>query len=363
MTLSPHPAAPILNALQDCILPGLEWDVWSHTVIAQKRRELLTLPSGITAVPLKLQGRRVAVRSSKAFQRAVLLSAKWPQDGMQEMRISKVVLVISGKAGIRIGDYVLQCPAGTVVFLPSGVPYTSSSFSHLETLPPDIQHCSLLWLTPMMSGLACRMCHCKGNQHISAAQGEKVFLHRPQVLQLYNMLTEVSEDASSEQLNEIARKVNMPVFESLLLSLLRTVRRDILDQNYLLQEVPPHEAEDQTSDGNSIEQAVQYINGHYASPISLDEIARRFLMSRALFTRRFREHTGQSFLEFLNARRLEQACQLLMETDWTAVMIARYIGLGSAGYFHRLFMREMQVSPMEYRKLHKISANKKYPNR
>jgi len=207
------------------------------------------------------------------------------------------------------------------------------------------------------------MCHCKGNQHISAAQGEKVFLHRPQVLQLYNMLTEVSEDASSEQLNEIARKVNMPVFESLLLSLLRTIRRDIFEQNYLLQEVPPHEAEGQTSDGNSIEQAVQYINGHYASPISLDEIARRFLMSRALFTRKFREHTGQSFLEFLHARRLEHACQLLMETDWTAVMIARYVGLGSAAYFHRLFMREMQVSPMQYRILHKMQPNKKYPNR
>jgi AraC-like DNA-binding protein len=36
-------------------------------------------------------------------------------------------------------------------------------------------------------------------------------------------------------------------------------------------------------------------------------------------------------------------------------MIARYVGLGSAAYFHRLFMREMQVSPMQYRKLHKIT--------
>jgi AraC-like DNA-binding protein len=43
-------------------------------------------------------------------------------------------------------------------------------------------------------------------------------------------------------------------------------------------------------------------------------------------------------------------------------MIARYVGLGSAAYFHRLFMREMQVSPMQYRQLHKMQPDKKYPN-
>lgn len=349
-----HPAEPLIRALRDSILPALEWDVWSHTVIAQKRRKGLILPNGVTAVPLKLKGRRVAVRSSKAFQRAVLLSAKWPQDGMQEMRISKLMLVISGKAGIRIGDYVLQCPAGTTVFLPSGVPYTNSRFSHLETLPADVQHCSLLWLTPMMSGLACRMCHYKNDEHITAVQGEKVFLHQPQISQLYNLLVDVAEDAAKEQSNRDVKKMNMSIFESLLLSLLRTAKRDIFQEKYLLQEVPPHEAEGQALDGNSIEQAVQYINAHYASPLSLDEIARRFLMSRALFTRKFREHTGKSFLEFLNARRLEQACQLLRETNWTAVMIAHYVGFGSPAYFHRLFMREMKVSPMQFRKMNKI---------
>lgn len=350
-----HPASPLIRALRDCILPALEWNVWSHTVIAQKKRKLLTLPPGVNAVPLKLQGRRVAVRSSKAFQRAVLLSAKWPKDGMHELRISKLAVVIRGTAALRMGDYVLQCPAGTVIFLPLGIPQTDNTFSHLETLSPHIQQCSLLWLTPMMSGLACRVCHTSGKMHKTDAAGEKVFLHRPQVLQLFQMLGEVAGEAAREQSSESgADKVNMPVFESILLSLMRMARRDILENDYLFQDVPPHQ-EEYSLGVNSIDQAVHYINTHYANSMDLDEIARRFLMSRAQFTKKFRAHTGQSFLQFLNARRLEQACQLLRETDWTAVMITYYVGFGSVEYFHRLFMREMSVSPIQYRK--NVAAN------
>jgi AraC-like DNA-binding protein len=350
-----HPASPLIHALEDCILPALEWDADSRVVIAREKRELLKLPTAVQALPLRRHGQRVAVRHSKAFQRAVHLTAKWPKDGLQELRIPKLLAVVEGQTGFRAGDYILQCPAGTIIFLPPGVPYTDGTVSHLETLYPDVQYCSLFWITPMISGLACRLCHTTGEKHWSNAQGEKVFLHTPQTLQLFNMLADEGSCNPHES-------VNTPVFASLLLALLRTVFRDIQERRFLLQDVAPHEAEHQPSEENPMEQAVQYINGHYASSLNLDEIARRFLMSRALFTRKFREHTGQSFLGFLNARRLEQACQLLTETDWTAVMIARYVGLGSAAYFHRLFMREMQVSPMQYRKLHKTQVNKKYPN-
>jgi AraC-like DNA-binding protein len=350
-----HPAAPLLNVLQKSILPSLQWNASSPIVIARASQKLLELPPEVKAIPLRRQGNRVAVRNSKAFQRAVHLTAKWPQDGLQELRIPKLVIVAEGQTGFRAGDYVLQCPAGTVIFLPSGVPYTDGTVSHLETLYPDIPYCCLFWITPMISGLACRLCHTTSETHWNKAQGEKVFLHTPQTLQLFNMLADEGSSNPHES-------VNAPVFASLLLALLRTVFRDIQEKRFLLQDVAPHEAESQPSGENSMEQAVQYINGHYASSLGLDEIARRFLMSRALFTRKFREHTGQSFLEFLNARRLEQACQLLAETDWTAVMIARYVGLGSAAYFHRLFMRQMQVSPMQYRKLNRTQPDKKYPN-
>lgn len=339
-----HPAAPLLRVLQEKVLPALEWNAGSRIVIARARRKLLELPPDVQAVPLRRHGKRVAVRNSKAFQRAVHLVAKWPQDGLQELRIPKLLIVVEGKAGFRAGDYILQCPAGTAIFVPAGVPYTDGTVSHLETLYPEIPYCSLFWITPMISGLACRLCHTSGEKHWGNEQGEKLFLHSPRTLQLYFML---AEEGSRGDHNTV-EMYDAVVFESLLLSLLKVILRDIQQEQYLLQDVPPHEGT-RSSGSDLLEQAVQYLNTHYAQPLALEEVAHRFFMSRAQFTRKFRERTGQSFLEFLNARRLEQAQRLLVETDWTAVMIARYVGFGSAIYFHRIFMRKTAVSPMQFR--------------
>jgi len=331
-----HPAAPLLRTLQDCILPALEWNAGARIVIARARRKLLKLPPSVLAVPLQRQGQRVAVRSAPDFQRAVLLAAKWPRDEMHELRVPKLMVVTEGLAGFRAGDYVLQCPAGTVVFVPPGVPQSNGKSSHLETLPPENRRCSLFWITPMMSGLACRMCHTAGEEHLSNLEGEKVFLHHPQILQIFYLLAE-----------EVSERCAMPVIESLLLTLMRMVLRDIQEKQFLLQEVPPHEGGLLVND--PLGQAIQYLDTHYAQPLTIDGVSRRFFMSRAQFTRKFRERTGQSFLEFLNVKRLQQACQLLVETGWTAVMIARYVGFGSSIYFHRLFLRKMKMSPLQFR--------------
>jgi AraC-like DNA-binding protein len=352
-----HPAAPLLQVLQESILPALEWNASSRIVIARACQELLKLPPDVQAIPLQRQGHRVAVRNSKAFQRAVHLTARWPEDGMQELRIPKIIIVVEGHTGFRAGDYILQCPAGTAIFIPAGVPYTDGTASHLETLPSDIRYCSLFWITPMISGLACRLCHTSREKHWGNEQGEKLFLHHPRTLQLFYMLAEESHNHGNDR-----EKFHAPIFESLLLSLLKMVLRDIQEKQYLLQDVPPHEAGARPLEKDLLEQAIQYLNMHYAQALALDEVAHRFFMSRAQFTRKFRERTGQSFLQFLNARRLEQAQRLLLETDWTAVMIARYVGFRSAIYFHRLFLREMNVSPIQYRKLHEEHSRKKYPN-
>lgn len=344
MPAATHPAAPLLSVLQNAILPALERDARAHFVIARAQRKELVLPNGMRAVPLKLRGKRVAVRGAKTFQRAVLLSARWPADGMHELRTPKIAVVARGQAGLRAGNYVLQCPANTLVFLPSGVPHTDSTFSHLETLSPEIKRCSLLWITPMISGITCRMCHAEGEEHLNGAQGEKVFLHRSQVMQLFNLLAEEIENQT------IARSdFDASVAEGLLLCLMRAIVRDIAGEHFLLQNVPPHESGEYSQNGDPLDNAVQYLSTHFSHAVTLDDTARRFLFSRAAFTRKFRERTGQSFLEFLNARRVEQARQYLRETDWTAAMIARYVGFASPAHFHRLFARATGQTPMQFR--------------
>jgi two-component system response regulator YesN len=164
-------------------------------------------------------------------------------------------------------------------------------------------------------------------------------------MQLFNLLAEEVENQSVGN-NESPDAL---VLESLLLCLMRALWRDIAGRRFLLQEIPPHESAEYSTSGDPLDQAIQYLSTHFAGPLVLDEVARRFLFSRADFTRKFRERTGQSFLEFLNARRLEQARKFLSETDWTAAMIAHYVGFASPAHFHHLFRRETGQTPMEFR--------------
>jgi len=344
MSVTTHPAAPLVRLFQDRILPQLESGRGGNFVVMRARRQELVLPPTTMALPLELLGKRVAVRNAPVFARAAQLAARWPRDGLQELRIPKMTVVTAGRAAIRAGNYVLQCPVGTILFLPQGVPHTDSTFSHLETLPPEDEQCSLLHFTPMISGLACRMCHSTRQKHFPSRQGEKVFLHRPQILQLFYMLAE-EIGHEPQKLSPASEQV----INSFLLTLMNSMARDLLDQQFLLQEIAAEENTENMLSASSIEKTVSYINVHYAEPLSLEEVARRFFFSRAQFTRKFRDHTGQSFLEYLNARRLEQARKLLVETDWTVMMITRYVGYSSPTYFHRLFLREVGMTPLDYR--------------
>jgi AraC-like DNA-binding protein len=344
MTAISHSAFPLLQALQR-VLPALETDVAARTVIARSSRKLLQLPHRFQAVPYKARGRRVAIRNHSLFDRAALLTGNWPDDGMRELRVPKLALVASGKAGLRVANYVLQCPQGTAVFLPPGTPHADGSTPHLETLSPEWKSCALIWITPMVSGLGCRMCHSEGEKHLPSEKGEKIFLPNPRLLQLFSTL---SEEATRPA--EAATTMDAGIFESLFLGFVRALLRDVAQERFLAQEFPQDGEGSLRRDDDPIASATLYISTYYASTLSLDEVARRFLMSRAQFTRKFREQTGQSFLEFLNSRRIEQAKKLLSETEWTASLIARYVGFQSPTYFNRLFLREVQVSPIEFRR-------------
>ncbi len=342
---SPQPSLPLLHALKNVILPRMEESVSSHTVIARRERKQLIIAEKFSVVPRTLQGERITIQNHKLFDRSVLLSARWPGDRLRELRIPKLMLVVAGRTGCRIGNYILQCPTGTAVFFPPGVPHTDGTVSHLESLPNEFQSCTLLWLTPVVSGLSCRMCHsrsealCRDGQ-VPHENREYLFLTGPRLLQLFFMLSEESEEPA-----EIS-----DVFANLFRAFLHSALQDIASERFLLSTAPPQETDHLLPQTDPIVQAMQYAATHYAEPLTLDSVAHRFLMSRAQFTRRFRERTGQSFIEYLNQQRLLQAEQLLQQTDWTVAMISRRVGFRSPAHFHTLFTRRNSLSPIAFRK-------------
>ena len=84
--------------------------------------------------------------------------------------------------------------------------------------------------------------------------------------------------------------------------------------------------------------------------ISLDAAAKSTGMSRSLFTREFRRNTGSSFVEYVNAIRIGHAIELLTTTHKTVLEVAIECGYENLGYFHRMFKRHTNSTPLKLRR-------------
>lgn len=83
---------------------------------------------------------------------------------------------------------------------------------------------------------------------------------------------------------------------------------------------------------------------------SLDALARRVHMSRRNFTRRFRDATGTTVLQWLHHQRLGLAQRLLEGSDRSLEDIAAAAGFGSAVSLRQRFKAALATSPSAYRR-------------
>lgn len=95
------------------------------------------------------------------------------------------------------------------------------------------------------------------------------------------------------------------------------------------------------------------INGQlYLDPKFSGEKARKLVgIPRNRFTPFIKRYTGNRFLKYINKIRLYHAARLLQEMpDYSIEAIAKESGIPALTSFHRLFLAEFGVTPMEYRK-------------
>jgi len=93
-----------------------------------------------------------------------------------------------------------------------------------------------------------------------------------------------------------------------------------------------------------------YVHEHLTEPLTLDDLADRLGLSRRHFIRLFQQYTGSIFSEYIQQKRIELACQLLIETDHRIEDIAHHIGYRDLDHFRHTFRKWMGVSPSAYRK-------------
>ena len=94
---------------------------------------------------------------------------------------------------------------------------------------------------------------------------------------------------------------------------------------------------------------LQHIREHLAESLSIDELARRAAMSKAVFHRRFKAATSLSPLQFVKALRLNEGARLIAQGANVSTAAFR-VGYSSPSQFSREFRRQFSQTPREWRR-------------
>lgn len=95
--------------------------------------------------------------------------------------------------------------------------------------------------------------------------------------------------------------------------------------------------------------ALEYIESHYAGPITLGELARLTGLSPKYFCRYFRAVVHRSPIDYLNFYRIECASALLSSSDLTVAEVAYQCGFNDSSFFIKQFRRYKGATPKKYR--------------
>ena len=99
----------------------------------------------------------------------------------------------------------------------------------------------------------------------------------------------------------------------------------------------------------SLARVREQIDRHYAKPLTIEQLAALAGLSPFHFIRAFRAAFGQTPHQYLRARRLERAKELLATTAYPVTEVCGRIGFHSLGSFTTLFRRQTGETPAGYR--------------
>ncbi len=95
--------------------------------------------------------------------------------------------------------------------------------------------------------------------------------------------------------------------------------------------------------------ALDYINDNYMnSEVNLNSVCSHLAISTSYFSTLFKSCTGETFIEALTKKRMEEAMKLLENTSMKAYEVAREVGFSDPHYFSIAFKKATGRTPTEY---------------
>lgn len=101
-----------------------------------------------------------------------------------------------------------------------------------------------------------------------------------------------------------------------------------------------------------VREICRYLQEHYQEQVSLKDMAKLVTLSPVYVSSIFKKEKGVSISTYFTQLRMEKAKELLRETPMSISAIAEAVGYQDTRYFSKLFIKEVGIKPMDYRKFY-----------
>ncbi len=278
----------------------------------------------------------------------------WPHENLNALTVPYLGCVVEGEADIVTGTtsamcrnlkiggsrWVLHAPQKTFFLAPPQIPISRGGLPHWERPHPETAYSRILWLQFHSTGLHCHFCTTGQGQHWSHPYH---FIYSKEFLPLAQAL-----------IGEMTQKGDqyVPVVHHTLSLILHHMMRGLnTGRASEEQEVTDISATvRQHSSDVVVQQAIGYIDQFIGeNTLKVEQIAAYLHISPRHLSRIFQREMNTGVMEFVIARRMELARQLLAESSFNIRKIANYTGYGSSSSFVKVFQRHHDESPTAYR--------------
>ncbi len=102
------------------------------------------------------------------------------------------------------------------------------------------------------------------------------------------------------------------------------------------------------SDNEYVRYVLEATKKHYAEKISIEALSAKIGVSASYLSRKFKEATGTSYLDFLNRFRISQAVKFLQTGKYKVYEVSEMTGFTDYKHFNAVFKRYTNTAPSEF---------------
>lgn len=93
---------------------------------------------------------------------------------------------------------------------------------------------------------------------------------------------------------------------------------------------------------------IEILKSHFAEKINIENISEELGVSSSYLSRKFKEETGHTCLDFMNMYRIQQAIKLLDEGVYRVYQVSDITGFSDYKHFCSVFKKYTNLSPTEF---------------